>query len=105
MALSAPHTPSGLLSGPVVPHRRRPISVAAARFCGPQASVQFVAFGDMGKAPNCWDGSFEHSWDNPPGPAKAPISCARFLPVSQNLRELASGVRGLACGVLTSPGA
>ena len=38
------------------------------------------------------------------GPSK-PSSLARFLPVSRYLLELASGVRVLECGVLTSPGA
>lgn len=30
-------------------------------------TVTLLAFGDMGKAPSAWDGSLEHSWDNPPG--------------------------------------
>ena len=38
------------------------------------------------------------------GPSK-PSSFARFLPVSQYLLELASGVWVLECGVLSSPGA
>lgn len=29
--------------------------------------VSFSAFGDMGKQASAWDGSLEHSWDNPPG--------------------------------------
>merc|ERR1719261_1310003 len=31
------------------------------------APTTLLAFGDMGKAPSAWDGSLEHSWDNPPG--------------------------------------
>jgi len=30
-------------------------------------ATTILAFGDMGKAPSAWDGSLEHSWDNPPG--------------------------------------
>lgn len=34
---------------------------------GANQSVTFAAFGDMGKAVSAWDGTLEHSFDNPPG--------------------------------------
>ena len=48
--------------------------------------------------------NFRTGYRDDDGPSK-PSSFARFLPVAQYLRELASGFRGLECGVLTSPGA
>merc|ERR1711871_368728 len=52
-------------------HERRSFSFVAPRDVATSAedsgSTTLLAFGDMGKAPSAWDGSLEHSWDNPPG--------------------------------------